>query len=670
MNGGGRQPYDIVGVGFGPSNLALAVAAQELDPGRRCLFFERSPELRWHPGMLIEGARMQISFLKDLVTLRNPASPYTFLRYAQAQGRLEMFVNLNEFRLTRLEYQGYLRWVADAFADRARYGTAVTRVAPVRSATGRTLFAVDVRDVRTGRTKTHLAHNVVHAGGGRPRVPAGDVGTGTAVIHSSDFLPGFPERFDDPAQAYEFAVVGDGQSAGEVAAYLLSHYPRSRVHMFFSGQALRATDNNPFANEAYYGRNTEQFRGAEKGQRAALLAELGTTNYGVIEAGFLEDLYRLTYADAVKGERRLVMHPCTRVTDVRDTAERGVHAAAEHRFTGVSTVLACDGIVLATGYDRVLDPEIYGEVLPLLQCDETGDPMLSPDYRASTTTPLDCGLYLQGYSENSFGIGDTLLSSLPFRSRQIVSDIGHRTPAPAVRPAGFDVSRRSAYPPEHYLEYDVEQLHALMQRFNFATVISAGGQDGPVVTHVPLTLDRARGRWGVLFGHMDRSNPHAELIDGLRLTVLFHGPNSYISPRVFRGSPLPTWNSMTVHARGRGRLVPGRAELVRGLCGIAEHCDPGPDVHRLHPDDPRIDTLIDHIVGFEIEIEQLVGRFKLSQELVDDERQRAARELARTAARGEDELIEAVVGLPVSSPPGRNGFHQKDLEPSISRSGS
>ncbi|NYS19794.1 SidA/IucD/PvdA family monooxygenase [Streptomyces sp. SJ1-7] len=70
-----ERPYDLLGIGFGPSNLALAVCAREQKLPLSCLFVERQDTVAWHPGMLIDGARMQISFLKDLVSLRNPSSP-------------------------------------------------------------------------------------------------------------------------------------------------------------------------------------------------------------------------------------------------------------------------------------------------------------------------------------------------------------------------------------------------------------------------------------------------------------------------------------------------------------------------------------------------------------------------------------------------------------------
>src|SRR4051812_14214924 len=239
------EPYDVIGLGFGPSNVALAIAAQEIAPDRRCLFLERSPDTRWHEGMLIDGARMQISFLKDLVSLRNLASPFTFLQYEKAKGRLEKFVNLAQFRPTRLEFQDYLRWVAQQFAGAVRYRSAVRAVTPVRDDDGvLSLFRVTAADTLTGDVVEYHTRNVVHALGGVPRVPEA-VALGPAVLHSSAFLPRVPETFTDHEREWEFAVAGDGQSAGEIAHYFLSHYRNCRVHLVLPGYSLRATDNNP-----------------------------------------------------------------------------------------------------------------------------------------------------------------------------------------------------------------------------------------------------------------------------------------------------------------------------------------------------------------------------------------------------------------------------------------
>jgi lysine/ornithine N-monooxygenase/predicted FMN-binding regulatory protein PaiB len=644
--GSQKRPYDVIGVGFGPSNLALAIAAEELDASRSCLFFERNAKTQWHGGMLIEGARMQISYLKDLVLLRNPSSPYTFLQYAQAKGRLEQFVNLGESRVTRVEYQDYLEWVAEAFASQVRYHSEVVSVALAEhpGEDGPQLFRVVVRDLPTGEETTWFARNVVHAAGGRPRLlaPLPDVPT---ALHSSRFLPHFPDAFADHSRPHEFTVVGDGQSAGEIVAYLLDHYPQADVHLVVSGFSLKGTDNSPFVNEQFYNRNAERFYDMDREHRVALRAELRPTNYGVVEAGFLEDLYRKVYADEVKGRQRLTVHPFARVERVDEEDGRRLRVTVRDRYTGDEKDIPCDGVVLATGYDRELDPGVYGPLLPRLRREETGELSLSRNYRVRMDREAACGLYVQGYGEYAFGLGDSLLSLLPFRSKQIFTDICENTP-PLVEPRrAHEVSH---YPPGQFVEDDSERIHAVMNRYRFATVVSARGVDDPLVTHVPLTFDPSRGAKGVLFGHMDRGNPQVPLLDGREVTVLFHGPNSYISPNVLEESRLPTWNSMTVHVRGRARLLTSRDALVRGLCGISEHADPDEGAYRLDPEDPRIARLIDYIVGFEIDIDQLTGRFKLSQDMDAEDRTAAARTLWETSRRDDQGLIERVVGLPIS----------------------
>src|SRR5215213_3862066 len=123
--------HDVVGIGFGPSNLALAVALEEeYGSGVNAVFFEKQPEFGWHRGMLIEGATMQVSFLKDLVTMRNPASPYTFLAYLQERGRLVDFINHKTMYPSRLEFHDYLEWVAASFTGLVRYGSEVVSVRP------------------------------------------------------------------------------------------------------------------------------------------------------------------------------------------------------------------------------------------------------------------------------------------------------------------------------------------------------------------------------------------------------------------------------------------------------------------------------------------------------------------------------------------------------------
>ena len=126
--------HDLIGIGFGPSNLALAIALQEQAAQGGApvdaLFIEKQPRFAWHPNMLLDHAHMQISFLKDLATLRNPASPYTFLNYLHAKHRLQDFINLKTFYPSRHEFNDYLSWAASHFSEQCAYGEEVLSVLP------------------------------------------------------------------------------------------------------------------------------------------------------------------------------------------------------------------------------------------------------------------------------------------------------------------------------------------------------------------------------------------------------------------------------------------------------------------------------------------------------------------------------------------------------------
>ena len=572
-------PYDVIGLGFGPSNIALAIAAQEIAPDRSCLFLERSPDTRWHEGMLIDDARMQISFLKDLVSLRNLNSPFTFLQYQKAKGRLEKFVNLAEFRPTRLEFQDYLRWVAAQFAGLVRYHCPVRAVTPVRSDDGTlSIVRVTATDQATGQVFDYHARNVVHALGGVPRVPP-EVTLGPTVVHSSAFLSTVPGTFADHSREWEFAVVGDGQSAGEITHYLLDRYRNARVHLILSGHSLRATDNNPFTNEQFFEANADEFYNRSEASRRDYAASLRSTNYGVVEASFLDDLYRLVYADEVRGRTRLVVHDGSRLTRARADGT-GIRIGIDSRFGGESSVLRADGLILATGYRRELDPVMYRDVLPYLDTDGDGRPVVSRDHRVRTTEEMTCGLYVQGFAEATHGLGDTLLSLLPFRSTQIITAIAKdggslARAAPSARPeAGPDAAT----------------LVALIDQCGSGTLVSAGPGEFPVATQLPLVLDRGRGRNGVLFGVLCSTDPQLPLLDGGKALAMFQ-PDA---------AP-PAGNPTFVDVRGCARLVTDQDRIVAHLARL------GPAASG--PAGPAGGS-----VGVEIEIEALHGRHSPSPE--------------------------------------------------------
>jgi len=184
--------------------------------------------------------------------------------------------------------------------------------------------------------------------------------------------------------------------------------------------------------------------------------------------------------------------------------------------------------------------------------------------------------------------------------------------------------------PEHFAEHDIARLHALVRAHNFATLVSA--HQGEIqVSHLPFLLD-AGGK--LLRAHMARANRQWRTFSPEReVVVIFHGPHHYVSPAWYASHPsVPTWNYAVVHAQGRPRLIEDRerlAALLRELVTRHEAASPEPWKMDLPPD--YQDKMLSAIVGFEIEITRLDGKFKLSQNRPAADRPRIIAALERRA---------------------------------------
>lgn len=176
------------------------------------------------------------------------------------------------------------------------------------------------------------------------------------------------------------------------------------------------------------------------------------------------------------------------------------------------------------------------------------------------------------------------------------------------------------YLPKHFAETDVAVLHDLMRACPLATLVTQGA-DGLDANHIPLHLDAAAGPNGTLRGHIARANPLATSPAVNReILVIFQGPDSYISPsgyatKVEHGKVVPTWNYIAVHAYGTLRLIDDRDWLLAQLDTLTGEHEAGLP-HPWSVDDAPADyigKMLGAIVGIEIVIERLVGKWKVSQ---------------------------------------------------------
>lgn len=190
------------------------------------------------------------------------------------------------------------------------------------------------------------------------------------------------------------------------------------------------------------------------------------------------------------------------------------------------------------------------------------------------------------------------------------------------------------YLPDAFHETNLDALHALIESYSFATLISPDSIE-PMITHLPLLLDRGRGAQGTLIGHVARTNQHwRTLQERPDATVVFHGPHAYVSPSWYGVHPsVPTWNYAVVHAVGQARLVhePQALEhITRRLVETFE--SPRAEPWRMELPQDFHQRMLGGIVGFEIEIAQLSGKFKLSQNRSLDDRRRVVTALEAGSA--------------------------------------
>ena len=446
VRGGG---FDVVGVGFGPANLGLAVAIEEHNAGAArpvtSMFFERQAAFGWHTGMLLENATVQVSFLKDLVTMRNPASDFSFVSYLHEQGRLADFINHKTLFPLRVEFNDYFAWAAGRLSHLVTYATEVTEVRPVVEDGVITAFDVTVGRP-TKQVDVRRARNVVVAAGIVPHMPDG-VTRSDRVWHNSELLPRV-EQLADGRPPRRFIVVGAGQSAAETTDYLCERFPDAEVCAVFLRYGYTPADDTSFANRIFDPDAVDTYYGAPEDVKQMLTGYHRNTNYSVVDHELIDALYRRVYREKVLGRQRLRVFNASRVVDVEETA-KGVRAVVESLTDGEITHFNADAIIYATGY-RPSDPmRILGRTGRLCRHDGAGRLSIGRDYRLDLTIPSQAGLFLTGASEHVHGLSATLLSNVAVRAGEIlgsvlanVVDLGAEssTPRLVVQPGALEAS--------------------------------------------------------------------------------------------------------------------------------------------------------------------------------------------------------------------------------------
>jgi L-ornithine N5-oxygenase len=250
----------------------------------------------------------------------------------------------------------------------------------------------------------------------------------------------------DGTEPSRIAVIGAGQTAGEIFLHLAQLFPNAQLYSLARNSGIRLYELGHFSNEAYFPEETEYFYALDADRRRRVFAEQRATNYAAVDPDLSTAWYRAVYDDKFFGPGRLHMRKRTAVESMTSNSA-GVRLDLREVYLGTPEELDVDVVVLCTGYREPKLPAALTPMAPFIPLEEDGCPEVSKAHRVRTTPGCEVGIYLNGITEWRHGINSaTSFSTLALRAERIAEDLQathDRAPAPRLTTANSSAGRRN-----------------------------------------------------------------------------------------------------------------------------------------------------------------------------------------------------------------------------------
>jgi lysine N6-hydroxylase len=409
-----QRAVDLLAVGCGPFNLGLAALAStvaDLD----AFTVDASDDFRWHPGLMFDDARMQVSFLADLVSLVEPTHPLSFLAYLSDRDRMYPFFIRERFHMMRREYEDYLRWALERI-ERVAFGWRVELV-EWDARDGRFVVTLCGRD--GSPTQLHARHLCLGLGT-EPSVPAlAESLDRRRWLHSADYL----HRLDDIDAAPRVTVIGSGQSGAEVVLDLLRRRPgpRTGVRWLTRTCAFTPLDYTKLVLEMTTPAYVRNFHALPEATRNTLVADQWR-HYKGISTDTLEEIHDQLYTRAVEHagsdvELRIAV-------ELRGATQRGESIATtfHDRVAGLEFEHETDLLIFATGY-RHRRPKFLEPLYPMLGRDAAGRFDIDLDHAVRTDPSLSGKIFVTNADLHTHGVAAPDLGICAYRNARIINTV-------------------------------------------------------------------------------------------------------------------------------------------------------------------------------------------------------------------------------------------------------
>jgi lysine N6-hydroxylase len=402
-----REALDIVGIGVGPFNLSLAAllcAAPEVSS----MFLETKPSFSWHPGLMFDRASLQSPQVKDLVTLADPTSRYTFLNYLHCQRRLYRYIVADYRSIRRKEFEAYCRWVSEDLNNIA-FSSKVDGIGVHK----------DCFVVRFGRRKL-LARNLALGIGRIANIPIEFVPhLGRRIFHGGEYL------LHQVPNDSKVLIVGGGQTGAEIFYDLITRRsPRAAVTWSSRRHNFVPFDESPFANELYVPGFAKAFFEMSPDRRAWLLDRQKYSSDAIVQ-DLLQAIYRRLYEmEFLEGGRDHVrLFTDQHISHVRSSSSGWV---VEMRSShGEHIVGEFDVIILATGYTFAF-PDILSPISGRISRDSLGNLAVNRDFSIRWDGPPAQRIFVHNAALHSHGWIDPNFAGMAWRSATIVNALARR----------------------------------------------------------------------------------------------------------------------------------------------------------------------------------------------------------------------------------------------------
>ena len=406
------QHLDLAGLGAGPFNLSIAALLEGLNQNGasvRAKFFDQKASFSWHPGLLLPDARMQTSYLKDLVTGVDPTSPYTFLNYLVTHKRFYQFLSAELEAVSREEYADYLSWVARQLPT-VEYNSRVESInydgnvfeltftdkrSPVKAAnlclgTGKQAHVPSC-------VKPHVSDNVFHA---------------INIAEKKLSLKG-----------KRVAIVGGGQTGAEILLNSIQDHwgEPSQVCWISRRQNFEPLDETPFTNEFFTPQYVNTFYQLPDDAKQRIVASQKLASDG-ISPDTLKNLYQKLYELSVKGEGNVLDLRPNRTLVNLQPKYGGYELELTNGMNHQSEVVSADVVILCTGFESFL-PSYLAPLMDRINLDDDGQFQLNQAFQLAWDGHEQNRIFAVNVGRHSHGIAEPQMSLNCWRAATIINSL-------------------------------------------------------------------------------------------------------------------------------------------------------------------------------------------------------------------------------------------------------